>query len=156
MDQVMHPVWKVLAPIDLSAETETSVQHAIDVASTMAADLQPLICGRSAMVSTQTVARLAIKCAGGSQTNCEIHRLVLTGKKPETITRYADFMEADLVLMTSRSFGAWTRLWKGCTPAEVMEGHAEAGVRHECPVVQYGSPLPLPANSLRGRSGRHR
>ena len=58
---------------------------------------------------------------GRSQTNCDIHSLTLPGNAVETITRYADFIKADLLAMTSEKYERWTCFWKHSVTGDVMK-----------------------------------
>jgi nucleotide-binding universal stress UspA family protein len=46
---------------------------------------------------------------------------MLPGKVPETIVRYADFIHADLLLLTSRTRGAWNGFWKRSVATQLMK-----------------------------------
>ena len=113
----MQPALKLLAPIDLTRDAHAAVQHAIDVASSMSADLtllyvvdplrsrpgRPIEWPRNAMVE---------------HSGCYIRRAVLSGPVVEMISQYAEDVDADLVILTSR-YGGWTRLWTGSVAADI-------------------------------------
>lgn len=117
----MQPVWKILAPVDLSVDAEVQVDHALDVASALQAEVTLLsVTGqpRSKGVRRPGWPAHAVYRA---QMNVDVHRLVLPGPVSETIVEYADFLQADLILMTSRNFGSWPRFRKATVTAAVME-----------------------------------
>jgi nucleotide-binding universal stress UspA family protein len=113
-------MWKVLAPVDLRFDTEAQVEYAAGVAGVLGAELSLL------HVSTarwyQHSHRLGWpSSAWGSRTpDLDIHRLVLPGPVPETIARYADHIDADLLLVTTRTYGSRTRPWRKSISAEIM------------------------------------
>src|SRR5690349_9764235 len=113
-------MWKLLAPVDLRFDTETQVEYAVGVARVLKAELSLL------HVSTdrwyQPSHRLAWPSSawGNRAPDLDIHRLVLPGPVSETIARYADHIDADLVLMTTRTYGSRTRPWRKSMTAEIM------------------------------------
>lgn len=117
----MRSKWKVLAPVDFTDATEGSVQHAIDVANALAAEL----------VLLHVVDRRWHKLSGrivwpsnafsAENLGLDIRRVVLSGAIPETIARYADFIDANLLLMTSRKRQWWNSFRKRSTTDAVME-----------------------------------
>ena len=116
----MASMWKVLAPVDLRFDTEAQVEYAAGVAGVLGAELSLL------HVSTgkwyQHPHRLGWPpSAFGAQTaDLDIHRLVLTGPIAETIVRYADRMDADLILMATRAYGS-RRPWRKSITKEVLK-----------------------------------
>ncbi len=114
----MQTAWKLLAPIDLARHAQACVQHAIDVASSMRADLtllyvvdplrsrpgRPIEWPRNAMVE---------------HSGCHIRRAVFSGPVVGMISQYAEDVDADLVILTSRYGGGWTRLWTGSVAADI-------------------------------------
>ena len=103
---------EVLAPINLSAEPDEPIERAINIASSMQAELTLLYvvdqrCNRSPR-------RLGWppNAWGRAQTKCDIRRLILPGVPSETIIRYAEFINADLLAMTSENYGRSARFWK--------------------------------------------
>jgi nucleotide-binding universal stress UspA family protein len=110
----MRPISKVLAPIDLSVDPERPVAHAINIAKAIGAELTLLY------VASQRPSKRIVRFRWPSNAS-EFHRLVLPGNPVETISRYADFIEADLLAMSSNNYGRWSRLWKRSTTGEVMK-----------------------------------
>jgi len=114
-------MWKVLAPVDLRFDTEPQVEYAAGVAGVLGAELNLL------HVSTarwyQHSHRLGWPpSAWGSRTpDLDIHRLVLAGPVPETVARYADHIDADLLLITTRTYSSRTRPWRRSMTAEIMK-----------------------------------
>jgi nucleotide-binding universal stress UspA family protein len=115
----MQPAWKILAPIDLAADSEVRVQHAIQVATALAGELTLLYVVEPG--SRQQARKLDWPAdALTSDLNGRIRRIVLPGDVAETIGHYADDMNADLVTITSRHYGRWMRFRKDSIAAELM------------------------------------
>jgi nucleotide-binding universal stress UspA family protein len=117
----MQAAWKVVAPIDLSADPEGPVDHAINIASAMRAELSLLYVVDQRWHKRGHRLGWPPNALSKAQAGCDIHRLVLPGNSAETISRYAEFMKADLVAMTSENYGRWTRSWKHSVTGDVME-----------------------------------
>jgi nucleotide-binding universal stress UspA family protein len=117
----MQSKWNVLAPIDLAADTDTPVGHALDAAGKIDAELTLLYVADDLWYKrARRLGWLGTGLAGG-QMNIDVHRLVLAGPVPETIARYAELIDADFVLLASRDSGWWSRLWKRSVVDEVMK-----------------------------------
>jgi nucleotide-binding universal stress UspA family protein len=117
----MQPPWKVLAPIDLAVDPEGSVDHAINIATAMRAELTLLYVVDQRWYKRARRLAWPRNALGRTQTPCTIHRLVLPGDAVETITRYADFIKADLVAMTSGKYEQWTSFWNHSVTGNVLE-----------------------------------
>src|SRR6476469_9029691 len=91
----MQPAWQVLAPIDLSIEPEGPVEHATNIARAMGADLTLLYVVDRGWCKRPRWPLNALNQAG------DIHRLILPGDPARTISRYAEFINANLLAMTS-------------------------------------------------------
>jgi nucleotide-binding universal stress UspA family protein len=77
-------------------------------------------------------------------TGCAVHRLIIPADNPaETIARYAEFINADLLAMTSETYGRLSRFWKHSVTRDVMRrterpvcvtdlGSADADYRFRC------------------------
>lgn len=108
----MQPAWKVLAPIDLSVDPEGPVEHAIDIAMALDANLTLLHVGDQRWWPSNAFTKTGA--------DCDIHRLILPGHPAKTIARYAEFINADLLAMTSENCGRWSRFWKQSVTRDVM------------------------------------
>jgi len=117
----MQPVWKVLAPIDLVVDSEGPVDHAINIATAMRAELTLLYVVDQRWYKRASRLGWPPNALGRTQTHCAIHRLILPGNAVETITRYADFIKADLLAMTSEKYERWTCFWNHSVTGGVME-----------------------------------
>jgi len=115
----MQPVWQVLAPIDLALDSEGAVEHAINICSVVGGELTLL------HVSHQSW----FQGGGGGwprnafnevRTKCDIHRVVLPGSPPETISRYAEFINADLLAMTTERHRRWSHFWRNSVTEDVL------------------------------------
>lgn len=116
----MQQPWKVLAPIDLADDPEVAVEHAIHVAIAMDAELTLLYVANQRQHKKDNRIGWPQNALTDSRTPRRIRRRVLSGKAAETIVRYAELSDADLVLMTSENFGGWKRFWKHSVTADVM------------------------------------
>jgi nucleotide-binding universal stress UspA family protein len=167
----MQPAWKVLAPIDLSVDSEGPVDHAINIASAMRAELSLLYVVDRRWYKRERRLGWPPNALGRAPTDCDIHRLVLPGNPAETISRYAAFIKADLVAMTSENYGRWARSWKHSVTGDVMEStrrlvcitdlrSAETDYRFRCRRILCvpnldgtDDPLVFQAEALAQRSG---
>jgi nucleotide-binding universal stress UspA family protein len=113
-------VWKVLAPVDLSVDAEASVGHAIDVANVFSAELVLLNVLEKGWLCDPRRAGWPRNARQIHTPGPDIHRLTLPGRAPEIITQYADFIKADLLLLPSRMYGSWKRLWRRSVARQVM------------------------------------
>jgi nucleotide-binding universal stress UspA family protein len=111
--------WKVLAPVDLSLDTEAPVRHAIDVAIQLAAELTLLYVVD--LHSWRSRKAWPPSARGNQVPGLDIHRLVLPGPVSETIARYADFIDADLIVMNSRPHRRWNRFWRKPAASQLMQ-----------------------------------
>jgi nucleotide-binding universal stress UspA family protein len=116
----MQSVWKILAPVDLNEHTGSAVEHAIDVANATAAELVLLHVLDRGFYRGAPKAGWPPEAMGTVDGSTNIRRIVLPGDPAATISRYADLINANMVLMTSGSRG-WTRLWKGSLTTEVLD-----------------------------------
>jgi nucleotide-binding universal stress UspA family protein len=107
---------KILAPIDFSVDPRAPVEQAINVARAIGADLMLL-----------NVADPRSRGFGWPQGPFDrtlpghVDKFIVPGSVPETIASFAEFVDADLVLMISEHYGRWTRFWKWSVTAHVME-----------------------------------
>jgi nucleotide-binding universal stress UspA family protein len=111
-----HRPLKILAPIDLSGDSKGAVEHAIEIARALGAELSLL---NVATLNSQTWGRIPRKFDPALPEN--IGRFVVNGSIPETITSCAEFVDADLVLMTSGNYGRWKHFGKPSVTAQVVE-----------------------------------
>ena len=117
----MQPAWKILAPIDLSINAEGPVEHATNIALAMGAELTLLYVVDQRCNSRRGRLRWPSNALNDVLTDCAVHRLILPAGNPaETIARYAEFINADLLAMTSEHYGRWSRFWKHSVTRDVM------------------------------------
>jgi nucleotide-binding universal stress UspA family protein len=117
----MQPAWKILAPIDLSIDAEGPVEHATNIALAMGAELTLLYVVDQRCNSRRGQLRWPSSALNDALTDCAVHRLILPAGNPaETIARYAEFINADLVAMTSEHYWRWPRFWKHSVIRDVM------------------------------------
>jgi nucleotide-binding universal stress UspA family protein len=101
-----QPAWKILAPIDLSINAERPVEHATNIALAMGAELTLLYVVDQRCNSRRGRLRWPSNVLNDVLTDCAVHRLILPAGNPaETIARYAEFINADLLAMTSEHYG---------------------------------------------------
>jgi nucleotide-binding universal stress UspA family protein len=117
----MASLWKVLAPVDLTLDSEAPVQYAIDVTNALGAELILLNVVDERWHQRGRRRGWPSNAWGGPGINPDIHRVTVTGTVPESIDRYADYVDADVVLMTTRRYGRWDRFWGRSTTADVMK-----------------------------------
>jgi nucleotide-binding universal stress UspA family protein len=117
----MQPAWKILAPIDLSLNAEGPVEHATNIAVAMGAELTFLYVVDQRPNSKRGRFRWPSNALNDVLTDCAVHRLILpTGNPAETIARYAEFINADLLAVTSEHDGRWSRFWTRSVTTDVM------------------------------------
>jgi nucleotide-binding universal stress UspA family protein len=159
---VQPPTWKVLAPVDLTLDPEEFVQHAIDVTNALAAELTLLYVVDTWHRTARRRADWPPSALSAPWPGPDIHRLVLPGRVPETINRYADFIDADLLLMT-RSQRQRRRFWRKSITAEVMNASRRPvcltdadgfrSARFQCRRILYAAALLRHARELTFRTG---
>lgn len=116
-----QPAWKILAPIDLSINAEGPVAHATNIALAMGAELTLLYVVDQRCNSRRGRLRWPSNALNDVLADCAVHRLILPAGNPaETIARYAEFINADLLAMTSEHYGKWPRFWKHSVTRDVM------------------------------------
>jgi len=116
-----QPAWKILAPIDLSINAEGPVAHATNIALAMGAELTLLYVVDQRCNSWRGRLRWPSNALNDVLADCAVHRLILPAGNPaETIARYAEFINADLLAMTSEHYGKWSRFWKHSVTRDVM------------------------------------
>jgi nucleotide-binding universal stress UspA family protein len=117
----MQPAWKILAPIDLSINAEGPVEHATNIAVAMGAELTLLHVVDQRRNSRRGRLRWPSNALNDVLTDCAVHRLILPAGDPaETIARYAEFINADLLAVTSEHYGRWSRFWTHSVTRDVM------------------------------------
>ena len=115
----MQSVWKILAPVELNEHTGPGVERAVHVANAAAAELVLLHVLDCRFNREARRAGWPPQSMGTVDGSTKIQRVVLPGDPAATICHYADFINANMVLMTSSSRG-WTRLWRRSLTAEVL------------------------------------
>jgi nucleotide-binding universal stress UspA family protein len=103
----MQPAWKVLAPIDLLNNPEGPVVHATNIARSIGAELTLLYVVDQRWHKGMGRPKWPANALDEACVDCDIFRLVLPGNPAETISRYAEFIKADLLAMTSENYGRW-------------------------------------------------
>src|SRR3712207_2520486 len=96
----MQPLWTILAPIDLSNDAEIAVEHAINAANAFTAELVLLYVVEPCW--SRTAPRPGWPPNARAASHSDVERVVLPGRPATTIARYAEFINADLLLMTTR------------------------------------------------------
>jgi nucleotide-binding universal stress UspA family protein len=117
----MASVWKVLAPIDLRFDAEAPVQYAAGAASILNAELTLLHVATARWYEHSHRLGWPASAWGKGSSSLDIHRLVLPGDVSDTIVRYSDHLDADLLWMTTRTYGRRARFWSSSITAEVMD-----------------------------------
>ena len=117
----MASVWKVLAPMDLRFDTEAPVQYASGAAEILSAELILLHVATTRWYQHPHRLGWPPSAWGKHTPSLDIHRLVLPGAVSDTIVRYADHINADMLWMTTRTYGRSTRFWSRSITAEVMD-----------------------------------
>ena len=113
--------WKVLAPIDLRFDSEAPVEYAAGVADALGAELVLLHVSTSSRYGHPHRLGWPRSASGEGNPDVDVHRLVIPGPVPESIVRYADHIAADMLLMTTRTYGRRGRFWRRSITAEVMD-----------------------------------
>jgi nucleotide-binding universal stress UspA family protein len=111
--------WNILAPIDLSRGTEGDVRYALQVASALGADLHLLYVAEEGSPEAAT-RNWPTHELDGLHMEVGVSFAVLDGRVATNIAQYADSVDANLVLMSSRRYGRWSRLWRPSVTEEVM------------------------------------
>jgi nucleotide-binding universal stress UspA family protein len=103
----VHPSWKVLSPIDLAQDAELLAAQAMRVAAAAGGDLTLLyVAGQDRSPYSKWPANTVPPAAGRN-----IRRVVLEGPLAETVSSFADAMEADLIVLprVRRQRWGWKR-----------------------------------------------
>jgi nucleotide-binding universal stress UspA family protein len=116
----MQPVCQVLAPIDLLTDPDGPVEHAISISSALGAELTLLYVSRQRWFREAGRGGWPHNAFNESRTNSAIHRVVLPGDPAETISRYAEFINADLLVMTTEHHRRWARYWRSSVTEDVL------------------------------------
>lgn len=116
----MQSAWKILAPVKLNEHTGPAVEGAVDVANATAAELVLLHVLDRRFYREARRAGWPPQSMGTVDGSTNIQRVVLPGDPATKICHYADFINANMVLMTSSSRG-WTRFWRRSLSAEVLD-----------------------------------
>jgi nucleotide-binding universal stress UspA family protein len=117
----MASKWKVLAPINLRFDSEVPVEYAAGFADALGAELVLLHVITNTLYGHPRGLGWPPSAWGERTPDVDIHRLVIPGPIPESIVRYADHIEADMLLMTTRTYGRRGRFWRRSITAEVMD-----------------------------------
>jgi nucleotide-binding universal stress UspA family protein len=97
---------KILAPIDPSADS--TAQYAIDVARALGASLTLLHVADARPPDYKWL-------PGG------IEQFTIPGRVPQTVAGMAEYLESDMVLMTSRHYRRWKPFWTKSLTAKIIE-----------------------------------
>lgn len=124
----MQPVWQVLAPIDLLTDPEGPVEHAISISGALGAELTLLYVSRQRRFQEAGRRGWPRNAFNEARTKRAIHRVILPGDPAETISRYAEFINADLLVMTAEHHRRWSRYWR----SSVTEGVLARTLRRVC------------------------
>lgn len=117
----MQPAWKILAPIDLSINPEGPVEHATNIALATGAELTLLYVVDQRWNRKRSRLRWPSSALKDVLIDYAVHRLILPAGNPaETIARYAEFINADLLAMTSENYGRPSRFWKTSVTRDVV------------------------------------
>jgi nucleotide-binding universal stress UspA family protein len=110
---------KVLAPTDLAQDSEAGVQHAIDFARSVDGELTLLyVIDQMRWRKRRPIEWPPHAMAGGAA--CRMRRVVLSGPVTPTVAGYADDIDADIITLTSRHFGGWSRFWATSATAGIV------------------------------------
>jgi nucleotide-binding universal stress UspA family protein len=114
------PFHTILLPVDGGPDTQTLVDYSYQIAYTLGAELQLLHVARTSAESSSSQRRPVQRFIGrGSFIAYDTHAVVL-GKPAERIVRYADEIDADLIIMPSRRYGTLRQLIFGSTTMDVV------------------------------------
>jgi len=114
----MPSIRRIVAPIDLSVQPEFPVKHAIRVADAMGAELTLLHAGNSRDVGGVQRPPWPDNALCGETRS--IQRVAVPGLPARMITRYADYLDADMVLMVRSDTPAWSRFWRRSVTDKVL------------------------------------
>lgn len=117
----MQSKWNVVAPIDLSVDPDVSVSRALDAARAINAELTLLYIADSPWYERACRLGWLENGLGNARVNPDVRRLVLSGAVPETIARYAEISNADLLLLTTQGRRSWPRCWRRSVTGAVMK-----------------------------------
>ena len=98
---------KVLLPIDVARDSRPQIRYGREIAASMNAELFLLHVAGSGPGGRPP--RRSAEWAPDDETRTFAAHTVLHGEPSETIVRYADFIDADLILMPTRGRGLLTR-----------------------------------------------
>jgi nucleotide-binding universal stress UspA family protein len=112
---------RILAPVDMSRRSDEAVQHAKALANVLSANLDVLHVvdpqhsnGERASVRPKDTWR-ALNC------NLDVGRQVLEGPTAPTIAAYAEAVDADVVMLQSRSYRRWNLFGRRSVTKDLMQ-----------------------------------
>jgi nucleotide-binding universal stress UspA family protein len=110
---------KVLLPLDFCRDFQDYVRYGMEFAASMTAELYLLHVARSSRRSHQP--RWSAECDVDDDTRRFVSQAVIRrGSPAETIARYANSIDADLILMPTRGRGLMAQLLFGSTTMDVL------------------------------------
>lgn len=117
---------RVLAPIQLQGDFEQRAQYAIDIAAALEAELTLLHVVNSRRLGKRNSGLSWPECAM-TRTNppCVVHRAVVHGEVPEAVSRYAAFVDANLIVLSGGARSSWRRLWRASMVEKIVEATAK-------------------------------
>jgi nucleotide-binding universal stress UspA family protein len=106
---------KILAPIDLSAKAEPAVEYAVDLAHVLGAQLTLLHVTDADSDRTEWPPYAFDTGLPGG-----VERFVARGSVAGTISAFAEYVDAGMILMTSENRDRWTPFWKHSVTGAVL------------------------------------
>lgn len=119
----MYGFERVLAPIDLRGDFEQRAQYAVDIAAVLDAELTLLHVVNAHRLGRRNPGLSWPECAM-TRTNppCVVHRAVVHGEVPDSVARYAEFVDANVIVLSAGRRALWKKLWR----RSMIEAIAEA------------------------------
>lgn len=118
----MSSMRRVLAPVDISVDCEQDVRSALEVTNALDAELTLLYVADERRKSIQSPG-LSWPDSAMERNNpgCELHRAVVRGPVAQAVSRYADFIDASLIITTTEYRSGLAKLWKRSTTLELLK-----------------------------------
>ena len=133
---------RVLAPVDISIDCEQEVRSALEVTTALGAELTLLYVVDQRRNSVRSPrSSWPDSAMDRNHSGCVLHRAVVRGPVAQAVSRYAGFIDANFLIVTTRRRSGLARLWKRSTTRELLKATdrpvlvLKAGVSEAMPLL---------------------